>query len=126
MSGTGGGYAINRYFSKIRAIGGVVQMDYEKIENELLSRIDSKDIIGQEKVKRYMNLLMIFYELDNDIEERGAMVVTENGAQSFVKANPAISEKNKINSSLIALNKDLGLNEPIKKDTDSYSSSDLI
>lgn len=101
-------------------------MDYEKIENELLGRIDSKDIIGQEKVKRYMNLLMIFYELDNDIEERGAMVVTENGAQSFVKANPAISEKNKINSSLIALSKDLGLNEAIKKDTDSYSSSDLI
>ncbi len=82
------------------------------LREELLVRIDKKSNVQLEKVDRYMNLVNIFYLLDKTIKKDGVMVTTENGAQKFTKPNPAIAEKNKVNSSLIALGKDLGLEIP--------------
>ncbi len=99
-----------------------------KVKNELLNRINKDDSIQVEKVERYLNLLELYYKLDEAIEEFGTMITTVNGSQKFTKPNPAIAEKNKINSSLIALGKDLGLvYNPPKLDTPGagYSESDL-
>ena len=75
----------------------------KKLEKELLSKIDSGSQKELEKVNRYINLIKIFYELDKSIEEDGAMVLTENGAQKFLKPNPAIQEKNRINTQLLSI-----------------------
>lgn len=101
-------------------------MNPKKIKTELFKRIDKKDSIKVEKVERYLNLINLFYKLDESIEEYGVMMTTINGSQEFTKPNPAISEKNKINSSLIALGKDLGLDDPIKPEANNYNKSDLI
>ena len=36
------------------------------------------------------------------------MVETKNASQSFLKPNPAVAEKNKINASLLAIEKSFG------------------
>lgn len=92
-----------------------------------MDQIDENDEIEKEKVERYMSLVKMFYQLDKEID-RGLMIETINGKQKFIKPNPAIAEKNKLNASLIALGKDLNLDEPKKVLTneDSYSKSDLV
>ncbi len=97
------------------------------IKNELLKRIDKKSKVQIEKVSRYINLVKIYYMLDEAIDEHGVMITTENGSQKFTKPNPAIAEKNKVNSSLIALGKDLGLDVPALPPGDTGDSkSELI
>ncbi|MGR3774593.1 P27 family phage terminase small subunit [Bacillus paramycoides] len=99
-----------------------------KVKNELLNRINKEDSIQVEKIERYLNLLELYYKLDEAIEEFGTMITTVNGSQKFTKPNPAIAEKNKINSSLIALGRDLGLDyNPPKADNSNtgYNKSDL-
>lgn len=61
-------------------------MNYEKIKKELLSKVDKKSAVDKEKVNRYLNLLAIFYQLDQSIEEKGVMVETVNATQVFFKA----------------------------------------
>lgn len=98
------------------------------IKNELLKHIDRKSKVQLEKVERYVNLIEIYYSLDDAIDSFGVMITVENGSQKFTKPNPAIAEKNKVNSSLIALGKDLGLTVvplPLGSGTDN-SKSDLI
>lgn len=103
-------------------------MDDKKIkaiQRELLKRIDKKSGVQIEKVERYINLVRIYYMLDVAIKELGVMITTENGAQRFTKPNPAIAEKNKVNNSLIALGKDLGLDTPAPTQK-GFKVSDLI
>lgn len=80
-------------------------MSVEKVRSELMNKIDHTNEIEIEKVDRYINLLNIFYQLDESIAELGPIITTINAAQRFTKPNPAISEKNKISSSLLALEK---------------------
>ncbi|MFW5437108.1 P27 family phage terminase small subunit [Paenibacillus apiarius] len=104
-------------------------MDEKKIKalkNELLKRIDKKSKVQLEKVDRYINLVEIYYSLDDAIRDYGIMITTINGSQEFTKPNPAIAEKNKINSSLIALGKDLGLDVPVAPSGADNSKSELI
>ncbi|HAB7745332.1 TPA_asm: terminase [Listeria monocytogenes] len=102
-------------------------MNQKKLRKQLMDQIDENDEVEKEKVERYMSLVKMFYQLDKEID-RGLMIETINGKQKFIKPNPAIAEKNKLNASLIALGKDLNLDEPKKVLTneDSYSKSDLI
>lgn len=102
-------------------------MNQKKLRKQLMDQIDENDEVEKEKVERYMSLVKMFYQLDKEID-RGLMIETINGKQKFIKPNPAIAEKNKLNASLIALGKDLNLDEPKKVLTneDSYSKSDLV
>lgn len=82
-----------------------------KIKNYLLEKIEKDNPVQVEKVEHYLNLLTIFYDLDKDIKAKGLMVETVNASQTFLKPNPAIAEKNKVNTSLISIEKSLGLNK---------------
>lgn len=86
-------------------------MDHRKIRRELIQRIDKKSAVEKEKVDRYISLLYAFYQLDESIQKHGVMVKIENGKQIYWKTNPAVSEKNRINSALITLEKDF---KPVK------------
>lgn len=52
----------------------------------------------------------------------GAVVVTENGSQKFTKTNPAIQEKNRINTSLLSIERSF----IFKGENDNQDGSDLI
>ncbi|MBA8779378.1 P27 family phage terminase small subunit [Staphylococcus schleiferi subsp. coagulans] len=94
-----------------------------KIKSYLLEKIDSDNPVQVEKVDRYLNLLTIFYDLDKDIKSKGLMVETVNASQTFLKPNPAIAEKNKVNTSLLAIEKSLGLN---KIEEETVTRRDLL
>jgi len=96
------------------------------IRSELMKKIDKKSKVQTEKVDRYINLVEIYYMLDLTIKQDGVMITTENGSQKFTKPNPAIAEKNKVNSSLIALGKDLGLSAPVPLGGSDDDKSELV
>ena len=108
-------------------------MDHRKIRRELMQRIDRKSAVEKEKVDRYISLLDVFYQLDEMITPDNVMVEVKNGNQTYWKSNPAIAEKNRINSALIALEKDFkhivlpkSQAEVVDKPPESYSKSDLL
>lgn len=74
-----------------------------KLRKELLSKVDENSQKELEKVKRYLSLVKLFYDLDKSISKEGTMVTMENGPQKFLRPNPAIQEKNRINAQLISL-----------------------
>ena len=88
-----------------------------------MSKIDNTDQLQLEKVLRYLNLVEVFYQLDKYIQEQGLVVLTVNGSQEFLKSNPALQEKNKVNSQISAIEKtfDFKVDNKIQDD-----GSDLI
>jgi Phage terminase, small subunit len=99
-----------------------------KLKKQLMDRIDTSDLVQVEKVERYIDLVKSFRRINKIIEVEGESVTTENGSQRFTKAHPLISERNKINSQLIALGKDIVYKTtPGNSDNqDGYSTSDLV
>lgn len=96
----------------------------KEIETYLLSIIEQDNPVQTEKVERYLNLLDIFYKLDDDIKDKGLMVETKNASQSFVKPNPLIAEKNKVNTSLLAIEKSFGFEK--KEVEEDKPSNDYV
>ncbi|MCJ1765833.1 P27 family phage terminase small subunit [Mammaliicoccus sciuri] len=80
----------------------------ERIRDYLLTQIEEDNPVHLEKIERYINLLRIFYMLDKNVEEHGTVVKTVNASQTFLKTNPAVTEKNKISASLLAIEKSFG------------------
>lgn len=83
-----------------------------------------------EKVERYVDLVKLYKKMNSAISKHGPMIEVENGSQKFLKPNPAIAEKVKLSRAIIALGKDLNLDElggKVVTDTkDDYSESDLV
>lgn len=94
----------------------------DELEKELLSKIDTASQKELEKVNRYINLIRLFYDLDESIKTEGAMVMTENGAQRFLKPNPAIQEKNRINTQLLSIERSFTFVD----DNERLDGSDLL
>jgi phage terminase small subunit len=84
--------------------GGVLTKS--NVERFLLDNSDPNDALQLERVRRYIKLRALFDKLDKAIREHGEVILVKNGKQNFVKINPAIQEKEKINSQLMALERD--------------------
>ncbi|MGR5969211.1 P27 family phage terminase small subunit [Bacillus paranthracis] len=78
-----------------------------RLKEQLMNSIDTTDLVEVEKVERYIDLVKAFRKINKTITKEGESVTIKNGTQVFVKAHPLISERNKINSSLIALGRDI-------------------
>lgn len=105
-------------------LGGIHMKNKKEIREYLLKNIEQDNPVEVEKVTRYLNLLDIYYQLDKDIKEHGTLVETKNASQVFLKQNPAVAEKNKINSSLLAIEKSFDF-EKVEVE-ESPSSSGLL
>lgn len=81
--------------------------DLELLKEQLMTRIDTDDLLEVDKVHRYINLRELDIACNEAIERDGATIVIENGSQRFIKAHPAMNEKNKLNSQMIALEKSI-------------------
>ncbi|MCX9101061.1 terminase [Bacillus anthracis] len=96
-----------------------------RLKEQLMNSIDTTDLVEVEKVERYIDLVKAFRKINKTITKEGESVTIKNGTQVFVKAYPLISERNKINSSLIALGRDIKF---VVKNTipdTGYNKSDL-
>lgn len=74
-----------------------------KLELELSKQIDKNSASDIEIMRRYLSLVDTYKKLDKSIEKNGVMISVKNGKQTFLKANPAVSEKVKVNAALIKL-----------------------
>lgn len=87
-----------------------------------MNRIDQEDLVEVEKVERYVDLVKSFRRVNRVIEKEGESVTTVNGSQRFTKAHPLIGERNKINASLLSIEKSFNL----ISDEKDYSADDLL
>lgn len=100
-----------------------------KLHKQLMSRIDIDDLVEVEKVERYVSLVKLNRQLDREIKREGASVVTENGAQRFVKSHPAVNDKMKINQQLLAIEKSFNFiseGTTPQSGKENYSEADLV
>lgn len=93
------------------------------LKDQLMKKINVEDVSQVEKVERYIDLVKSFRKINSIILKEGETVVTENGAQRFTKAHPLLGERNKINTSLISMEKSFNFDE--EKEI-GPTSSDLI
>lgn len=77
------------------------------LKEQLMARIDTDDLLEVDKINRYIKLRELDLACNEAIEKDGATIIIENGSQRFIKAHPAMNEKNKLNSQLIALEKSI-------------------
>lgn len=86
-----------------------------KIRKQLMDRIDTSDLVEVAKVERYCELLQLNDRLNQAIEEDGPVVDIHNGTQVFKKSHPAIADKMKLSTQIIALEKSIKFVEGKKK-----------
>ncbi|KXY47187.1 terminase [Bacillus cereus] len=96
-----------------------------RLKEQLMNSIDITDLVEVEKVERYIDLVKAFRKINKTINKEGESVTVKNGSQVFVKAHPLIGERNKINSSLIALGRDIKFVVKANIPNAGYSESDL-
>lgn len=90
----------------------------------LMNNIDTDNLVQVDKVDRYIELTKTFRKMNKIISEEGESVTTVNASQEFTKAHPLIGERNKINASLLSIEKSFPAIEPEKDKPPS--ANDLI
>ena len=102
-------------------------IDIKKLEKELLSQIDATDAVQRNKVAKYIKIEKMIRGFFDDIEERGLMIETKNGAQEFAKHNPLIDKIRPFINTQLEIENSLGLNvEKEQPQEVKRSASDLI
>ena len=66
------------------------------LKEQLMKKINADDVSQVEKVERYIDLVKSFRKIHAIILKEGETVVTENGAQRFVKAHPLLGRETKL------------------------------
>lgn len=82
-----------------------IDVGVDHIRDYLMSRIDTTNPVEVEKVGRYLKHISIYRRMEKTIKEEGVSVTTKNGNQSFVKSHPLLNEMNKVNSSIMNIEK---------------------
>ncbi|MEK4148927.1 terminase [Robertmurraya sp. FSL W8-0741] len=81
--------------------------ELENLRKQLLSRIDTEDLLEVKKVNDLIRLHELDSACDEVIDRDGVSIVIENGSQKFIKSHPSMNEKMKINAQKIALEKSI-------------------
>lgn len=100
-----------------------------QLKKQLLSRIDTEDLLEVNKVERMIKLLDDMQKCDAEIKKEGISIIVENGSQRFIKSHPSLNDKVKINAQLISLEKTINfINEgtATTAETVEESEDDLI
>lgn len=97
----------------------------DKIKDYLFSRIDTSSPVEVEKVGRYLKHIEIYRRMEKTVKKEGVSVKVENGSQSYVKSHPLLAEMNKVNSSIINIERSFNLVEP-DNNKKNYTANDLI
>ena len=104
-------------------------MKMSDLKKQLLRQIDVNDQMELEKVERYLDLVRLYRKMDRAVKQYGPIVEGFNGTQTYLKTNPAIAQKVTISRAIIALGKDLNLDDlngkVVTDNQDDYDESDL-
>ncbi|MGY3717180.1 P27 family phage terminase small subunit [Sutcliffiella cohnii] len=78
-----------------------IDVGIEKIKEYLMSKIDTTNPVEVEKVGRYLKHIEIYRRMERTVKKEGVSITVENANQFFVKAHPLLTEMNKVNSSIM-------------------------
>src|SRR5699024_9211735 len=98
----------------------------DKIKDYLMSRIDTENPVEVEKVGRYLKHIQMYRRMARTVEKEGVSVTTENGSQTFVKSHPLLNEMNKVNSSIMNIERTFNFIDENDKGPPKFSAKDLI
>lgn len=102
-----------------------VDVGINHIKEYLMSRIDTNNPVEVEKVGRYLKHIEMYRRMEKTVREEGVSVTTENGSQSFVKSHPLLNEMNKVNSSIMNIEKTFNFTDD-NESSPKFSVKDLI
>ncbi|WP_233204374.1 P27 family phage terminase small subunit [Sporosarcina sp. P17b] len=103
-----------------------IDVGLNSIKVYLLSRIDQSNPVETEKVGRYLKHIEIYRRMERTVKKDGVSILVKNGSQSFLKSHPLLAEMNKVNSSIMNIEKTFNF---IDKEIDGlprYSADDLV
>lgn len=110
--------------TKVKQFTGV---DIKKLEKDLLSQIDATDTVQRNKIAKYIKIEKMIRGFFEDIESRGLMIETKNGAQEFAKHNPLIDKIRPFINTQLEIENSLGLHvEKEQPQEVKRTASDLI
>jgi len=82
-----------------------INVSPDKVKKYLMDNIDNKNPVEVEKVGRYIKHIEMYREMDAKVKEEGVSTRVENGAQVYIKSHPLLAEMNKVNASLLNIEK---------------------
>lgn len=82
-----------------------VNVSTENIRKYLMTKIDSSNPVEVEKVGRYLSLIDMHRRMSKIVKKEGESTTVINGSQEYIKAHPLLSEMNKVNASLLSIEK---------------------
>lgn len=98
----------------------------DKIKDYLFSRIDTSNPVEVEKVGRYLKHIEMYRRMERTVKKEGVSVTTENGSQSFVKSHPLLNEMNRVNSSIMNIEKTFNFINDDNDGKPKFTAEDLI
>lgn len=100
------------------------KIDLEKLKKQLLSRVDSNDLLEIKKINNLIRLYELDAKCDAIIDKEGVRIIIKNGSQEFIKSHPSMNEKMKINAQIIALEKSIKFKlKAVKEEPPSTTST---
>ena len=103
-----------------------IDVGIDNIKDYLLSKIDTDNPVEVEKVGRYLKHIEMYRRMERTVRIEGVSTIVENGSQSFVKSHPLLNEMNRVNSSIMNIEKTFNFIGDGDDGKPKYSSSDLI
>jgi hypothetical protein len=108
----------------------MAEIDF-RLAQYLNDKIDTDNALMVEAVERYVNLLKLFNDMQEVIDDEGPSVVVQTTTGSTVKSHPLISDMKNINAQLINLKKDIDKHilehaEELKAKADEYDAGQLL
>lgn len=101
-----------------------IDVGIDKIKDYLLSKIDTTSPVEVEKVGRYLKHIEIYRRMERTVKKEGVSTTVINASQSFVKSHPLLNEMNKVNSSIMNIEKTFNFIDD--GDGPKFTAKDLI
>ncbi|MER2057851.1 MAG: terminase [Niallia sp.] len=101
------------------------KIDLEKLKKQLLSRVDTDDLLEIKKINNLIRLYELDAKCDEIINQEGVRIIIENGKQRFIKSHPSMNEKMKINAQIIALEKSIKFKMKVNKEVPPSATSSV-
>lgn len=100
----------------------------DNIKAFLMSKIDTSSPVEVEKVGRYLKHIEMYRRMDKIVKEEGVSITVKNASQTFVKSHPLLSEMNKVNASILNIERSFNLVEDTgkKKTKNERTANDLL
>ncbi|MDX5475911.1 MAG: P27 family phage terminase small subunit [Bacillaceae bacterium] len=103
-----------------------IDVGIDKIKDYLLSRIDTTNPVEVEKVGRYLKHIEIYRRMEKTVKKEGVSITVENANQKFVKSHPLLTEMNKVNSSIMNIERTFNFIDDTSDGKPKFTANDLI